>query len=181
MKIFFPTNSFSAFNPGLAFRICATVTLMFFSRYACTIASSVSPDLITYSKTLCPAWLIRGDRVSLCAATGSSSMNQRRLQHLAQLQQFGVDLLGVVHPFAVHFLDLFRKLIQVFRAGVAGIGFGRLLAHAVQLLGQLVHPLFQRVPAGLHVVNSRAQLVQSFFGRRVLGAQSRRGAQRQDH
>src|ERR1035441_5421308 len=52
IKIFFPTYSFSAFNPGLALRICATVTLIFFSRYACATASSVSPDLITYSKPL---------------------------------------------------------------------------------------------------------------------------------
>ena len=31
MKIFCPTFSRSAFKPGLAFRIWATVTLMFFS------------------------------------------------------------------------------------------------------------------------------------------------------
>ena len=119
MKIFFPTDMRSAFNPGLALRICVTVTLMFFSRYASTMASSVSPDWMTYSNPLsddagpglAESVLRRlGGRALLCRA-------RRRSQHFAQLQQLRVRLLGVLHPLAVHLLHRFGQAIQIFRAG----------------------------------------------------------------
>ena len=45
-------------RPGLALRIWSTVTFTFFSRYACTITDSVSPDCV-YTD---PASVSRGHR-----------------------------------------------------------------------------------------------------------------------
>ena len=52
MKIFFPGFNFFSSNPGFAFKIESTVTLMFFARYSATMAESVSFGRITYSKPL---------------------------------------------------------------------------------------------------------------------------------
>ena len=67
-------------------------------------------------------------------------------------------------------------MVQVFRASVAGIGFARLFAEALELPVQVGNLLSQRRLRLGKVVNQAVQLVQPFLRRCILCGRSRTGA-----